>query len=1107
MYSNIADITHAIIDTMSNISMKGNRMSPGNEPNSTEPALDFHKLGFYGRNEELLELSIAFETVIQVSNDNSCSNPAGDQQDVSCFNSFHRVQVTLVHGYSGAGKSMLIQKFREQATVKCPDCCFLFGKFEQNLESVPYSALASAFSQLCEYLLQSRNSKAIVDELKKGMKAEHRILLANAIERFWEVFDDLPKNKRRPSFYDNSAFLRTQYIFRDCVRILSAQFPIVLVLEDLHWSDASSLELLRAIISDQYSTFFFIGSYRTNQVDEIHPLSFFIRNLTPAIASAREIYLQSFSHDTVMTIVSDLTMQHPDDCRPLTDLVYAKTRGNIFFVLHYLHWLQKRGWLVWSQAEQQWYCSGTAWLRQETNMHDDVALIVVEEIQQLSPKTQYMLKVASCLGAQFCVVTLTCIMAHIDQVDVDDYLTLDATVYAPSSEQTDSTIKMLQEATILRLIMKYRDTLYAFEHDQVQQAAYTLIPDGSDKLEMHFKIGKILHQFRLGFGTNHSETLPLLAVTQLNQGSALIMDTRVKVQLAQLNLDAANSVLVKSGFATAIEYLQQGIDLLDPKERWLEHYDLALQLSSTLAEISYSCRDFVRCKHNIDDVVQHGRCFQDKFSVYYTLIQSLYSQHRIDEAIDVGLQVLDVLGEKLVPSTLRFVSNLRKFRSTINNQSMEEICNCPVLKLKEKMQANKILRSLTMLTWFSNRADLMVHLQMRLVHITLKYGASSHSSFGFASLGMIFGANGYFTEAYRAGVVAINMAEKFHPQNCDAMTSSLVHTMLNHWQRPYKESIAPLLRAHQSAIASGDIEGAVLTANFYIISLRVSGENLDKINADTQRFAELMHDYDTTHVSVRFVLLLLKPFWQWNLNLAGEAKNPLKLTGKAMNEDDFAADCIDANNVRAMEAVYTAKMNLGYYFGDIKVAYEASQNLEKIDHSKTCPTLNWASRFLFCGLIEFEMYRQTKNKKHLQNATKCISKLQKWQKSGTPNVEHAILLLKAEMVSLGSNGKERNAAFDTAILSCRRAECPQNEALANQRAAVFCLQDGDTPSACDYMVNAKLLYSKWGATALVEYIKRKYSYLFYDHHTSESSDARTKSRRKIERQYTTSMSY
>ena len=184
----VTDTINATIDTMSNNSMSMNRMNPVHIPNSTEPTLDFQNLGFYGRNDELLELSKAFETVVQVSNNNSCSNPVGEQE-VASYNSFHHVQVTLVHGFSGTGKSMLIQKFKEYASEKCPDCCFLLGKFEQNLESVPFSALVSAFSQLCEYILKSRNSKAIINELKKGMRAEHRIILANAIERFWKVFE------------------------------------------------------------------------------------------------------------------------------------------------------------------------------------------------------------------------------------------------------------------------------------------------------------------------------------------------------------------------------------------------------------------------------------------------------------------------------------------------------------------------------------------------------------------------------------------------------------------------------------------------------------------------------------------------------------------------------------------------------------------------------------------------------------------------------------------------------------------------------------------------------------------------------------------------------
>ncbi len=50
------------------------------------------------------------------------------------------------------------------------------------------------------------------------------------------------------------------------------------------------------------------------------------------------------------------------------------------------------------------------------------------------------------------------------------------------------------------------------------------------------------------------------------------------------------------------------------------------------------------------------------------------------------------------------------------------------------------------------------------------------------------------------------------------------------------------------------------------------------------------------------------------------------------------------------------------------------------------------------------------------------------------------------------------------------------EAMANQRAAVFYLNDSKNQSASEYMVK----FMEWGALAISEYINRKQSYLFYD---------------------------
>jgi predicted ATPase len=1068
-----------------------------------ETTLDLTKLGFYGRDEELKLLQKAFRNISNeaAAENNAILNEDDAALERSQYHHEHIVEFAVISGASGVGKSTLIQKFKESLPNN-NKCCFIMGKYEQTMEAVPYSAVVSAFGQLCDYVSKSRNSKSIIQELKKGMRSEHRLVLANTMECFWNLFDDLPHDKRRPSFYENTVLLRMQYIVRDLMRLLSRHIisPIVMVLEDLQWSDTSSLQLLRTLISDQYSTFLCIATYRNEQVGDTHPLSLLLHSLVHTTTSITEMELPALTHETIHAAISDILSLEQDNCITLAHQIYQTTKGNMLFVLHYVKMLHERGCIHCSNG--QWQCTPIP------DLNENVLQLVTEELDLLSKDAHKLLTIASCLGSQFSVVALTCVWTHLHQVDVDDYLTMEqhGVMHAPTSDELQSVISLLSEAAGLVIpcgpIDSNTTVMYAFAHDRVQQAAYTAIPNDPDKLEMHFKIGKILFPYSLGVPEELSEhkdrTRLLAAITQLNQGSALIIDPAVKVQLARLNLVAADCVMLKSGFVTAVDYLQQGLDLLDPSERWTQHYDLSLLISSKLAEISYSCRDFVTCKHNVDYVVQNGHCFQDKFNVYYTLIQSLGSQNRIDEAFEVGMQVLDILGEKLVPTKLRLASNLFKCRKAINSRSMEELLlNGPVMVRKDKIQAIKVLRALAMLAWFTDQTELFVHIQMRIFQITLKHGASPHSSFGLACLGMIFGSNGNVADAYKVGVIATSMSQKFHSSGCDGMTTAIVHTMLNHFRQPLKVSIEPVMKSYQSAIASGDIEGAAYAANAYIHILRASGTRLDIINAEAARFAELMKDYNMTQLSIDQALTLLIPQWQFALNLAGESKNPVKLSGAAMHsEEQFIAECVDANNVKALLAIYSAKMSLGYYFGDIKAAYTASQNLLKVDKKKYCPCVPRASRILFLGLVEFEMHRQTKRKQHLQSAVRCISKLQEWHKNGDPNVRHLELILQAELASLGTNASQRKASFDAAIEACRRNGSHHDEALANQRASVFCLKDGDTSLASYHMVNAKNLYSQWGATALAEYVKTKYSYLFYDQNTSASSEHRMKTRRR-----------
>lgn len=121
----------------------------------------------------------------------------------------------------------------------------------------------------------------------------------------------------------------------------------------MQWSDSTSLNVLKHIICG-LGTVFFIGSYRSNEVDqEAHPIFQFMDELKGCI-NVTEVQLDSLSGNEVNSIISDALGILPRLCKPLSDLVLLKTEGNALFVLECLKSLVTRRLLQYSCRERRW---------------------------------------------------------------------------------------------------------------------------------------------------------------------------------------------------------------------------------------------------------------------------------------------------------------------------------------------------------------------------------------------------------------------------------------------------------------------------------------------------------------------------------------------------------------------------------------------------------------------------------------------------------------------------------------------------------------------------------------------------------------------------------
>jgi hypothetical protein len=117
---------------------------------------------------------------------------------------------------------------------------------------------------------------------------------------------------------------------------------------------------------------------------------------------------------------------------------------------------------------------------------------------------------------------------------------------------------------------------------------------------------------------------------------------------------------------------------------------------------------------------------------------------------------------------------------------------------------------------------------------------------------------------------------------------------------------------------------------------------------------------------------------------------------------------------------------------------------------------------LLCGLEGSLLWKRTSllQARHSFMMRRRTLKHAKWVKSGAVNVNHMAVSLENEIAAATSSSTVP-ALFQKAIDSATAVNYVQDQALANERAAVNCLFESNTVSATEFMVEASRMYKRW----------------------------------------------
>ncbi|MBD3887029.1 serine/threonine-protein kinase PknK [Phormidium tenue FACHB-886] len=648
----------------------------------------------YGREAEIAALLTAFERV--AGKETEQLRVKNEQ------NSQFNVEMMLVSGYSGVGKSALVQELYKPITAK--QGYFVSGKFDQLQRNVPYSAIAHALQKLVQQLLSEPDEQV----------QQWRSRLLNALGSNGQlIIDVIPEveliigqQQPVPEVGATEAQNRFNRVFGQFIRVFcSKSHPLVIFLDDLQWIDSATIQLIELMLLDeQTQSLFLIGAYRDNEVTPAHPLMLMLEGLRHQGVVLKEIVLAPLTLEPLAQLIAETLHQDTNTVCRLAELVLRKTGGNPFFVGEFLQLLYSENLLSFNTENLSWQWN-IAQIEAQ-NITDNVVELLLLKLKKLPENTQQLLRLAACIGAEFDLETLAIVCEQSPQViSLDLLAAIQAEVIQPISELDENLL--IQE--------------YKFLHDRVQQTAYALI-EQSQRQIVHLQIGHNL------FEKTGSESLSdwlFEIVDHLNHGIELVGDRAERNEIARLNLLAAQKAKGAIAYGTAKSYLAMSRAWL-AESSWQMNSDLSLEIYTETTEVAYLCGDFQEVEQWAAIVLQQAKTVLDTVKVYNVRIQTAIAQGQSLKAIDTALQVLQQLGISFPkkPSQSEVQFELDVIVSLIGEKPIRDLSQLPQMTALDKLAAMQILSSITVAAYIG-APELVPLLASKQVNLSIEDSASN----------------------------------------------------------------------------------------------------------------------------------------------------------------------------------------------------------------------------------------------------------------------------------------------------------------------------------------------------------------------------------------------
>jgi predicted ATPase/DNA-binding winged helix-turn-helix (wHTH) protein len=459
------------------------------------------------------------------------------------------LQLVFVAGDPGIGKTTLVRQFLSQVSTTTP----LWISSGQCIEHVGSSEAYLPLLEALGRLGREPGSEPLVAALRRiaPMWMAH---LPQLVEP-----DELEELRRQVQGMRTERMLRE---FAEALTVITRERLVVLVLEDLQWSDTATVETLGYLARrPEPLRLLVLGTYRPAEViAHGHPLRQTVQELV-AHQLCQELQLELLTAEQVQTYVAQRLGTRPSSVE-LGAMIYRRTEGNALFAVQLLDHLLQQGWLV--ETDGQWRLrDGVGAVNRE--VPEGLRALLLKQVEALGAPAQQVLAAANVSGLRFTTAEVAAMLqCAVEEVDaICDELTQQSAFIAAQELLTwpDGTVT----------------GRYRFRHVMFSEVLYERL-GMAQRARWHRLLGE---RVEAGYGGRAREVAGALA-QHFERGQ----DVRRAVQYRQY---AAEQGLSRNAYPETLAHCQRGLELLaalpESPERATQELGLRLTLSITLTAL------------------------------------------------------------------------------------------------------------------------------------------------------------------------------------------------------------------------------------------------------------------------------------------------------------------------------------------------------------------------------------------------------------------------------------------------------------------------------------------------------------------------------------------